>query len=1359
MTSLALEKHVFKVLRARTTADMSDKGDAATGGATSPAPGHVSPLININPNPPQTSPDPARGAPPPYTQANSPTNSPKQGDNQPGFRFGAGSATDPGPTRFAPARDLLTPSAPRQDQTPAMKARKFGASEEEKKSASPDLKSFEPRLASSLHKRRTLEGQDPVVEAVTTRQLLLQQDCLLTLISFIKDDPSRIFNSTRVVATEYQVFSDNRAQDLYRFFYDLYKVAFQHFDSRTQEILTTYLTYCSRVFDEVAHVDDKQNFSTQARFLAIAICFGIDRALTGLKHKDSLFRDFSHNAADEFHTLVYDKNELVLKVPELPYARDLYSDFFRKDSFHPLDKGSVPVLGSMGVSYTDITHHGFTTPVNYQRTPQIAPFFKQNSPEQQHFKYPGTSQTQQSPRSPYNQPDQCSTEKTHQEEYHQPPPGKSTAYGRGDDNYSDSDLDRCLNDFLTITPSHEQRQRPTGHDQPSRGPSDYHPRPGSKQRFSNKVETRIYTPDTEDDSYDDSDSNYSDPLSPKTPVHQKSSTGATGAYFGHRLSTAGRVYDINNSRIRKSTRKSSFINNIKQDINNFKLDDTQRASVLGTSLGIAHSINAFTKEGQRQQRDSFKFIPAPPEDLDLRVDSFDYDREGRTAEDILGRRFSKLRFPSEAVRLSTLRSIFSRVVDDPASSNVARHIALNQLGQFDHPKLTKQEVEHYVSRSISRLDTHTDPEIIPPPILGNNSFDGRTFKTLQTRIGMTERFSFDELSPALLRNILTNLSAVITNDGLREDEAYALLRRLTNGVTYETSQLAEFEHKTPFNEYWLSIQKTQKRTSSAREHEKKLKQMLTSDRVDNLEKTLNEIMVSTFKIHEKELDPNYRKLITQRDCLKNFRTFIRRHYAPYFSQINTCFMDRLRQAALEKDDPTFTNENTFHHQKIQIFLEIACSILSQYEPEEIPSHQHRSISRQNTYIHAMDAGQQETISFPDQKRLSKDQPQQQVAQNQMQQQSAPQQHQQRAPSRFNNQRASTPGPGFQQRQTQSYGNQPSRPQSRAQSRQRPTYTCFLCNIQGHSYRDCKKYRGQQPSNQHCNQCGGSHKGECRSRRQAQTPGPTAQIAAFDSQQPTQQPYMDPQQQQQRNYQPRSNTPYQNNQGQGYQRTYQNDYRPQSRNFPQQGQQWNNDRRSDYRQNDRQGRPPYRNNDQQQYQNNQGYFRSQSRNNGQYQNYPRNDGQNFNGGQQQYRSKSRSDYQYNDRRSQSGYRNDRNPNQRYNNGYRNNGNSSNFTPLGQRPRFDDRQPRNNGYDSRPPRQYDQKQHDPDHGRTTPFFKPTYYNSQGPQQPKEQTPPIMNGIGNTGFQQVPITARLNAMAAEDNSSYSQPNSGNQ
>ena len=37
------------------------------------------------------------------------------------------------------------------------------------------------------------------------------------------------------------------------------------------------------------------------------------------------------------------------------------------------------------------------------------------------------------------------------------------------------------------------------------------------------------------------------------------------------------------------------------------------------------------------------------------------------------------------------------------------------------------------------------------------------------------------------------------------------------------------------------------------------------------------------------------------------------------------------------------------------------------------------------------------------------------------------------------------------------------------------------------------------------------------------------------------------------------------------------------------------------------------------------------------------------------------------------------------------------------------------------------------------------------PKDTPQATANGIGNTGFQQVPITARLSALAAEDNSSY--------
>jgi hypothetical protein len=1316
---------------------MADQDGPDPRGAASPPPGQpASPLINMGPDPPQQAPPQSPHGDPNAANAKqaTPPVSPKQadaGDAQNKFRFGAGVNPQDGTAAFTtPGRTSpFSPGGAKADKTPAMKPKNL--EKDLQGTPQPDGTS----VRKSLYRRRTGSTSDMIIEGIATKQQILQQGVLVGLIAYIKQDPSKIFNSTRIITTEYQGPSDQRAYRLFQFFYELYRYGFQQFDEQTHEIFQTYLTYCARVFDEVAHPEDKETFSTQARFLAIAICFGIDRALTGLKYKDKLFREFQHVTYDNYHTEIYDKHELVQKVPELPAARDLYLDFFRNDQFDPILNNKVPMLDPLGVSYAEVTHHGFSTPVNLPRVPQISPFFKQLTPDTgERFNYPSPQENHSTrPRSSMRNPGNCNPNSDSDQDQN----GSYRAYGRGQDQHlSDSDQD-YVNACIQMTPP--SRPRATG-----KSENVHQSRPQSRQRFSDTVQRNIYTPESDIASNEDSDSAISDPFQPKVPLHQQSTTGTHGKFFGDRISSAGRVYDSSRSRIRKPPRKSGFINNIAQDLSNLELDDQQRAAVLGTSLGIAHSINAFTKEGQRQQRDTIKVLPAPPDDIDLRVDSFDYNRDGTTAEEILGRRFSRLSFPSEAARLSTLRSIFSRVVDDPASSNVARHIALNQLGQFDHPKLTKQEVEHYISRSISRLDTHLDPEIIPPPILGDNALDGKTYKTLQTRLGLgpSDRFSFDELNPGLLKNVLNNVSAVITNSGLREEEAYALLRRMTTGITYDTIQLAEFEQKIPFSEYWLIIQKTQKRTSSARDHEKRLKQILNSDKVENLEKTLNEIMVCTFKIHENETDPAYRKLITQRECLKNLRTFIRRHYSPYFSQINTCFMDRLRQVALEKNDSTFTNENTFHHQKVQIYLEIACEILAKYEPEEYqaprPSHQ-----RSNTYIHAMGGQDQQP---------NKNAPQQQQTQEQ-----------QRPPSRFN-QRSNTPGPRNQDR-NQQYNSQQQRPQT--PGRRRPTYTCFLCNIQGHSYRECKKYPGMQPSqNGHCQQCGGAHHGECRSRRaRAQTPGPGAQtqVAALDAAPAQQQPIG------------QATPPFwtsvppnqYGNQNPNYQ---QNNYRPPSRDYYQQDRRYNNGPRQNYQQNhqqncqnsgprqyynnDRQGRPPSRFNDQREFQNNQGYFRNQSRNdNRQRYNNDRDDGRQSQNGFRNFRPRSQSGYRNNDRRSQSGYRDNRNNDRRNYNGNRYNGNNSNFTPLGQRPRYENRQyDRNNGYNSGPPRQYDQRQNDPDQGRTTPFFKSSYYGQQqqnAPQPPKEQQQPTVNGIGNTGFQQVPLAARLSAMAAEDSS----------
>ena len=97
--------------------------------------------------------------------------------------------------------------------------------------------------------------------------------------------------------------------------------------------------------------------------------------------------------------------------------------------------------------------------------------------------------------------------------------------------------------------------------------------------------------------------------------------------------------------------------------------------------------------------------------------------------------------------------------------------------------------------------------------------------------------------------------------------------------------------------------------SFSRETEKKLKILLTQDRVENLEKSLSKILIFNDKIHQKEKQPAVRKLLCQRATLKDFRTYIRKHYPSYLSQINMMFVEKARLVAAEKGIPDFPNES------------------------------------------------------------------------------------------------------------------------------------------------------------------------------------------------------------------------------------------------------------------------------------------------------------------------------------------------------------------------------------------------------------------------------------------------------------------
>ena len=1100
-------------------------------------------------------------------------------------------------------------------------------------SASPHTsptKTINPGLKPSIINRRATKSSTiPVglnISAAEANQKVIQSYAIDKLIKLIKIEGSQIFRDPRIEKIKYFPDSHKRGPLLVKFFNSVLPGGFINFDKQTNDILQNYLDTCATVFDVVLQRHEKQFFSTQIRLLIIAVAFGIDRALTSLKFKDKLFHHFHTSPQDDYHQHIYDKPELLQRAPNLVIARDYYFDYFRIDGFNPFNNGeNVPIFGPI-TTYTPVVHHSFSTPVPEQEFQTS--FFEDIQDNPEHlikYQEPASSDTDQDVN--------MYRPSTHKQNKREPSPSDS------DDNYRRQPSGRSSRQYYQERPPSRTQSRS------SYRPCDIDPRASS--RYSTRR-----TPSPEYDS--DSEEDY-DPKTPRTPLQQDLTRN-----YHSRLSTAGHVYDKDHAMVKRKSRKSSFISAIAREIQQMGLPEEQRNSIMGTSLGIAHSINAFTKEGQKQQRDTYRVISPPPSDLDLRPHSFDYDSKGYTPEEILGKRFSKLRFPSEAVRQSTMKSIFQTVADDPDAPVYTKKIANSQLGQIDNPNITKQEIQHFLSKTISRLDNHHDPDIIPPPELGENNLDGRVLKTLQTRLGIDDRLSFDDMTSGLFKSTLRNLASIITNAGLREEEAYALMRRITKGTSQTTVEINEFEHQLPFKDYWITIQKTHRQSNNTEEFKTKLSKLLASERVDNFHKALNQIMIYTFKIFEKEVDPCYRRLLIQRECLKNFRTFLRRLYAPYFSQINTCFADKLRQMALEENDPSYTNENIYHQRKTQIFLEVACEVLSQHEPDEQPRVRQ---PRQGVYAIA----QQENHHQKNQEDQRDHQPRRQQQQEHQRNFRTSNQNQENRPtSRANNQ--------FQ-------GRPPSRS---ATPNRRPSYNCHLCNRQGHSFRQCNTYPNEERGPSFCEFCGGSHKSECKTKGRKKISN-----IAID-QQPN-----------------RSSTPYNNQQN--FQRTP-------SRNFQYQGNNQNGRPRSQngYRFNGQYNRP---------FTPNGQYNRPFTPNGQQRSNYQRpyyNNNQQRNFGNQQFDRQNRYQQPY----------------------FRGNNMNPNFMPIGPR--------RNSRYND---------------GSQTRQFNQTYqkYDRQQdpPQQEKRQDPPTKtHGLGNAGYQAIPINARLAKIAkgSDNRSSTSDSNSDN-
>ena len=556
---------------------------------------------------------------------------------------------------------------------------------------------------------------------------------------------------------------------------------------------------------------------------------------------------------------------------------------------------------------------------------------------------------------------------------------------------------------------------------------------------------------------------------------------------------------------------------------------------LGISSGVAEGISALVKNKSGPQY-RIRELGLPPVDQDCRIDSFDFNIHGKTLAEILGNRFPQVVFPTEGARVAAAHAILQRVVDDPLSPNNTKIIALQELSQIDPPKQLQNQSQMSALEAV-RLANRGLPSssvsgsLIPPPILGNNSaYNTSYLKGLYSSLGMPqeEKFTVGDPTCKPLKFFLPALSSIITSNRLDEEAAYSLLMSITKGDTYFHVRQGKFEDKIPFEEMWITLQKTSSKTASPEGLMKKLEDIFETHPTD-LEGALGSIQTCRAKMFIDHPDENERKMFITKSTIQDFTNFIHKFYGTQASGIEATFKNRLAELQLERAIQVREGRAGAYREpnQINLFKEAICAHLSRpygitmgpsrlfggadlaissTGPVKKKAEMHSStfnsppesdaytgppapgsngsngsgkknkknksgyMKNSNENAHSFygnqnQGGQQQTAS-PQSAPTPAPAPAQ-AAPNQQQQQMMAQQYQ------------PNPSQGMDGQTQGEYLNRGASLVPQICLDQTPRNTCCLCQLKGHWSSKCRLYPNQIPVENKCQHCGGFHPYACK----------------------------------------------------------------------------------------------------------------------------------------------------------------------------------------------------------------------------------------------------------------------------------------
>ena len=484
-----------------------------------------------------------------------------------------------------------------------------------------------------------------------------------------------------------------------------------------------------------------------------------------------------------------------------------------------------------------------------------------------------------------------------------------------------------------------------------------------------------------------------------------------------------------------------------------------------------------------------------------RVIDFDYDNQGRDADEILGRRFANCAFNSDVERQAIAKDIFLRVVLEPNTRPATRAIAFAELGTYN-PGAAMQSTLNMASGQSKTgmtsilLDDVTDGVgLIPPPIFGTCTVcHPNITKSLNSTIGNHKIYLHKKENSKPLLHALPAIREAITSANLNADAAFTLFENITGGALYDTIRNNKLKDdgsgktaQEKFEHVWKHIQTLTSDAITPESADKELRRLVNMKPTKDIGETLTKIVNFIIRMYDNHKNPEVKRTLTQDKTVNTIYHWVQQHFPHYYSTIENTYEDakrndenQRRQAEIQgiKYVSDFDEVDTFvkviinYLQKQSLILQSAHPVVPNTGGDKDHKDKKAHVSAGAVSGTPEKKPKEKKPVKVKAEKVEKEPPVTQAMLAKTVKEAVTQALAAKAQAEPN-----------QNQVIQQAGNAHKVPGSQQGNSSRRTVgaVCVLCNKPNHVAAQCFTYKNERPGHEICGVCGGRHVSECRTK--------------------------------------------------------------------------------------------------------------------------------------------------------------------------------------------------------------------------------------------------------------------------------------